>query len=259
VANQLQTVSCENDRRRTFSYQCVEPKVAKFLRGQAERLRRGTASSAIQIGKGLIVAKHYLNHGQFLRWVEQEVGIPSRTAQGYMRLANWASGKSATIAHLSPALLYLLSAPSTPVGFVDDILCRLEEGEELPVPGIRAELKALRAAARSDPAQRAPLIMDHAVDERSSRLAQICAHGYGPMHEVVSILLRYLPKEQFVRVRSILLSLAVTEDERLVQSIADAFESVDRAQKGLTTSRERSLVSTHHQKQVDSHQEMRAG
>ena len=252
MASQLQTKRCETDQRRMFCYEALDPKVAKFLRGQAERLRRCTATSAIQIGKGLIVAKHYLNHGQFLRWVEQEIGIPSRTAQGYMRLANWASGKSATIAHLPPTVLYLLSAPSTPGRFVDDVLCRFEAGKEVPLLGIRAELKALRAGARSGSRQDAAAIEDHAVDE-SIELAPLRACEEGAMHEIASILLRYLPDEQFVRVRSILLSRAVVEDEQLAQSIADAFESVGAAQTSYSLSAERPPPSRDRAQQVGLH------
>jgi hypothetical protein len=42
-----------------------------------------------------IAAKHYLSHGSFLRWVETEAGLPARTAQAYMQVAHWASGKNA--------------------------------------------------------------------------------------------------------------------------------------------------------------------
>lgn len=78
--------------------------VARFLQGQADRIRPQCASSIIQIGKALAEAKRHLSLGRFFQWVECEVG----TAQAYMRAANWASGKSATVAHLPPSALYLL-------------------------------------------------------------------------------------------------------------------------------------------------------
>ena len=88
-----------------FDYESVPLSVAKFLRGQADRIRRQCATSVIQIGKALLEAKRHLSHGGFLRWVECEVCIPVRTAQTYMRVANWASDKGATVAHLSPSAL----------------------------------------------------------------------------------------------------------------------------------------------------------
>ena len=82
-----------------FNYDSVSPTVAKFLKGQANRILRTSSSAVIQVGKDLIAAKHYLPHGSFLVWVENEVGMRTRTAQAYMRVAQWASGKSATVAH----------------------------------------------------------------------------------------------------------------------------------------------------------------
>jgi hypothetical protein len=102
-----------------LDYESLPLSVAKFLRGQADRIRRQCATSAIQIGKALLEAKRHLSHGRFLRWVECEVCIPVRTAQAYMRVANWASDKGATVAHLSPSALYLLSASGVSEEFAE--------------------------------------------------------------------------------------------------------------------------------------------
>ena len=56
---------------------------------------------AIAAGHGLNAAKRLLKHGQWLPWLREQVGIPERTAQNYMRLASHAAevmGKSATVA-----------------------------------------------------------------------------------------------------------------------------------------------------------------
>src|SRR5436305_1571476 len=98
LATQQISETKHNGSRRelSFDYSSLPPSVARFLRGQADRIRQHCASSIIQIGKALLEAKHHLSHGAFLPWVECEVGIPARTAQVYMRSANWAAGKSAT-------------------------------------------------------------------------------------------------------------------------------------------------------------------
>src|ERR1700712_4880530 len=102
-----------------FDYSSVSSPLANFLKGQADRIRRQCVTSIIQIGKALLEAKRHLSHGAFLLWVECEVCMPVRTAQAYMRVAQWASAqKTAVVAHLSPTILYLLSAPSTPEDFV---------------------------------------------------------------------------------------------------------------------------------------------
>src|ERR1700694_430544 len=133
-----------------FDYCSVAPPLASFLKGQAERIRRQCATSIIQIGKALFEAKRHLSHGAFLRWVEWEVCMPVRTAQACMRVASWATGKNAVVAHLSPTMLYLLSAPSAPEDFVTDILKRLEAGELIAPSVMRERLKALRSNKRLD-------------------------------------------------------------------------------------------------------------
>src|ERR1700730_6747762 len=127
-----------------FDYAVLSPSVEKFLRGQADRIRRQCASSIVQMGKALFEAKRHLSHGEFLRWVELEVGIPARTSQAYMRVAKWASGKSAAVVHLPPSALYVLSSSAVPEEFIIDVLERVEAGKQIPASAIRQELKALR-------------------------------------------------------------------------------------------------------------------
>jgi len=128
----------------TFDYASLPQSVARFLQGQADRIRRQCSSSIIQIGKALIEAKRHLSHGGFVQWVECEVGIPARTAQVYMRAASWASGKSATVAHLPPSALYLLSAPSAPEKFIEEILQRIDAGEHIAPSAMREQLKTFQ-------------------------------------------------------------------------------------------------------------------
>jgi hypothetical protein len=98
----------------------------------------------VNIGKDLIGAKRYLSHGAFLCWVEAEAGIPARTAQVYMQVAQWVGGKGATVAHLPLTALYLLSARSTPNEFAMDVLNRVQRGETVSLTSLREELKAVR-------------------------------------------------------------------------------------------------------------------
>lgn len=93
--------------RARFDYSDVQPTVARFLRGQADRIRQQCVTSIIQIGKALREAKRHLSHGAFLQWVEWEVCIPVRAAQAYMRVAAWAADKGAAVVHLTPTTLYL--------------------------------------------------------------------------------------------------------------------------------------------------------
>jgi hypothetical protein len=203
-----------------FDYGCVEGPAAKFLRGQAERIRRSVRNAIVLIGKDLILAKHYLSHGEFLRWVEDEIGIPSRTAQAYMRAAQWAEGKGRTVAHLPPTLLYILSAPSTPKDLIDAILERVEAGEQIEIPTVREELRKLRNFKDFKQFDR-----QTSADE-AGRCAPDPAAGSDDLPDIIEaikIIRLRLSDSDLARVRMIFTDQRVLHDPALSQKIATAF------------------------------------
>jgi Protein of unknown function (DUF3102) len=206
-----------------FNYSGVPSDVANFLKAQVHRIRRQAGMSIIHIGKDLIAAKHYLSHGAFLKWVEIEVGIPARTAQAYMQVAQWASHKSATVALLPPSVLYLLSAPRTPEFYKNDILRRVEAGERIALPAIREELKALRESRPEADLDELQTEREAAApDERSGPIAAE-AEVNAALERAVAILVRALSTEDFVQVRDMLTSRPVLEEPELAMKIAAAF------------------------------------
>jgi hypothetical protein len=212
----------ENDGRvgsLRFDYETVPSSVAKFLVGQADRIRRQCATSSIQIGKALLEAKHHLSHGGFLRWVECEAGLPVRTAQAYMRVANWTLDKGATVAHLSPSVLYLLSTTGVPEEFVADILIRAEAGEKVAPSVLREELKTFRI---NEQLKRfgAPQASDD--DLNWDSVATESETG-GAVAQLVAILVHGLSAADFARVRDIVTSNSVLSDPQLAQTLERAF------------------------------------
>ena len=201
----------------SFDYSGTPPDVARFLRGQAERIRLYAGKCIITIGRHLIGVKHYLPHGTFIRWVESEVGISARSAQGYMRAAEWAEGKSATIAHLSPSLLYILSRSSTPESLANDILKRVEAGEEIAVESLRSELRLARAAPRNP----RPRVVKLPEDEAHAALT-----------EAVSIMASGLCRSEFVRVKEAMTSTYVLGRADLPKLIMTAFSSTQARPSG---------------------------
>jgi hypothetical protein len=197
-----------------FDYSSVSPEVAKFLKGQAKKIIRTSANSIVQIGKDLIAAKHYLDHGAFLRWIESEIGIRARTAQAYMQVARWISGKSPTVAELPPSVLYLLSAPSTPERFMSDVLRRVDAGENVVLPIIRDELRALRKQRGSEPG-----------GEPCDRQHPDGSTGREALMEVVAILAQRLSQTEFARIRAIMTNESMLHDAALAENIALAFSS----------------------------------
>jgi hypothetical protein len=228
-----------------FDYSDVSSSVAKFLKGQADRICRSAGKSVIEIGKHLIGAKHYLSHGAFLRWVECEVGMPARTAQAYMQVAQWASGKNPAVALLPPTLLYLLSAPCTPHEFIVDVLKRAAAGEHISLPAVRGELKALREAKCDESQNEA--INGHrppAHRPRTESASKILDLGATVMG-AVAIMARGLSKSDFTRVQEILTSKSVLCDPDFTQKIEAAFRSVKEVMEPRRKLRSQALTPPH--------------
>jgi len=205
-----------------FDYESVPSSVAKFLRGQADRIRRQCASSIIQIGKALLESKRHLSHGGFLRWVECEAGIPVRTAQAYMRVASWASTKGATVAHLSPTALYLLSSSGVPEAFVLDILNRTDAGESIAPSVLREELRTFRSNHKGGGLELCA--EQDSSDDLKWQAVAAGSEASGAISELVAILVQALSAEAFARVRGILTSDIVLSDPRLPSILEREFD-----------------------------------
>jgi hypothetical protein len=98
-----------------FDYSGISPSTAADLQKQAELIKgliTKTTAGIIEIGRNLLAAKQHIEHGQFIDWVESEIGIADRTAQSYMAIARLAERKSATVALLPPTTAHRLAAKS---------------------------------------------------------------------------------------------------------------------------------------------------
>jgi Protein of unknown function (DUF3102) len=202
-----------------FDYGCVEPQVANYLKGEAKRIRHQYATSIVQIGKALIRAKHYLRHGQFIHWVDQQAGIQPRTAQSYMRVAQWIANKNAKVAHLPPTMLYILSARSTPSDYVINIMKMIDAGQDLPsLLVMRRELKSLCGGRRHEDGE-----FDTApTDEDDSQYATT----EGLVREAMELAAQNMSNNDFERFCEILTSSAVAPDTKLGEYIRLAFSSL---------------------------------
>src|SRR5580704_19487582 len=95
-----------------FDYSAIDADLASNLRRQATRIKKRIGKATqdlIDIGRDLLAAKKQLiDHGEFIGWVEIEVGISRRTAQAYMAVARLAEAKGAAIALLPPTVVHRL-------------------------------------------------------------------------------------------------------------------------------------------------------
>jgi hypothetical protein len=215
-----------------FDYRSVDPSVATFLRGQARRISQTNSRSIIQVGKDLLAAKHYLAHGAFANWVEEEVGIPARTAQVYMQVANWMTGKCATVALLPASVLYVLSAPSTPKQLVDDVLADISAGKHIAAASVRERVRAFRKGGHrrnaSIGAKRADSIVDVAEvdDARMGAIHDLRLDAEASVTELVRVLRDGLSARDFERVTRIFSSRSLRCDPGLGDAIYHAVATV---------------------------------
>ena len=96
-----------------FDYNTIAADLAEDLRSDAHRIyQRITKSTSdlIEIGRDLNAVKARLAHGQFVHWVESEIGIHPRSAQRYIQVADLADAKGDMVSLLTPAAAYRLSA-----------------------------------------------------------------------------------------------------------------------------------------------------
>lgn len=118
----------------TFDYSTLDASTATLAKSTAEtihRHQRRLVADLLDIGDDLIRVKDALGHGSFGAWLDYEFGWTERTAQRYMQAAAMLGAKSDTVSHLPPTVIYRLTAPSTPQHVRDDIVRRLDQGDEV--------------------------------------------------------------------------------------------------------------------------------
>jgi hypothetical protein len=130
-----------------FDYCGISPSLVSHLQAQAKLIKNliaKTTEGLIEVGRNLVAVKQRLNHGQFIDWVEIEVGIDKRTAQSYMAIARFAEAKGTTVALLPPTTAHRLAAISAPVEVVDHVLDRAINGEIVPDGQVKDMFKNAR-------------------------------------------------------------------------------------------------------------------
>ena len=115
-----------------FTYSDLPAPVAAELVAAAARIQARLTQQVrdiLETGHDLIEAKSKLQHGQFESWLNLSFNMTVRTAQRFIRAAEWAEGKNDTVSHLGAKSIYLLSAPSTPESAQRQVLDDLEAGK----------------------------------------------------------------------------------------------------------------------------------
>jgi hypothetical protein len=141
---------------RTFDYRTlpVSQEVRDELKAAAQHIRgvlKQTLAGVIAMGKQLAIAKRKLGHGYFLQWISAEFCLSDRTAENYIRAAEWCADKFETVSNLQPAAVYLLASSRTPESAKQDVMTRLQKGEEVTVGAVRVLVRHARAREKLEP------------------------------------------------------------------------------------------------------------
>lgn len=142
----------------------LAPSAALGLRAAADRIRtrlRRSVEDIIEIGRDLTAAKKTLGHGNFLPWIEGELGMREDTARNFMRVHK-RFGKSGSLPDLkiTHEALYLLAAPSTAPEVVEAAVAKADAGGKVgkaEVEEIKSRLKTEQNKARDLRADKAAL------------------------------------------------------------------------------------------------------
>jgi len=108
---------------------------ASEVRHLAQRIRSSLGSiaeEAIDIGRSLIRAKQLLGHGQFERWLQEDVGLKKSNANNYMRVAE-TFGKCPLNGHLGLTVMVKLSSSDVPEEAIEEVKQRVSGGEKVTV------------------------------------------------------------------------------------------------------------------------------
>jgi hypothetical protein len=128
------------------------------LRARAERIRARIAKTVediVDAGRELLAVKSSISRDQFIKWVEDEVGISQSTAYRWMSLARRPS--ILRLRNLTPDLAYALTAKDATPAIIATIASKSEAGEIVSVSAVKGMVAAVRCKrlqAKPEPRRR---------------------------------------------------------------------------------------------------------
>lgn len=136
-----------------FDYTALPVELAMTTRAAAERIKlrlKRTVEDIIEIGRELTAIKPSLD-GCFDDWFEKETGLDRSMAYKFMQVAEKFGALNYSTSALSPTVLYLLAAPSTPDAVVEQAIEQTEAGEKVTVALVKQwKDTALEAKQRAE-------------------------------------------------------------------------------------------------------------
>lgn len=134
-----------------FSYDSLPADSAKMIQEVSDRIKSRHSRLMQDIadtGNDLIQVKSNLNHGEFEAWLNLEFGMTARSAQKYMKAAQWMADKNELSSLLAPNVVYLLSAKSTPKKVERKVIEELKSGVRVAPRKVRHLIQEARIERR---------------------------------------------------------------------------------------------------------------
>jgi hypothetical protein len=154
--NPTQDASGEAPKKSAFDYKGVSNGNREKLLKIVERIKKGhdlELKAKAEIGKELLQAKVIFGHGNFGGWLQSEFQWSVKTANNYMSLAKNFIGKIATVTNMKLSTAYALVAESTPMEIRDELLTRVEAGENISREDVRKRVADSKVAGRKPAAK----------------------------------------------------------------------------------------------------------
>lgn len=112
---------------------------------EIKRNERRANEVIIEAGKHLLAVKELLPHGTWLDWLSVEFKMSQRTAYNMIGIAKRFGEKVATVATLTPSVLYLLAGDSVPEEAREEVIQRSQAGETVTKATAKAVIETHKA------------------------------------------------------------------------------------------------------------------
>lgn len=130
-----------------FDYSALAGEDQAVIHDAVQHIRGMQKLAILTVGQHLLRAKEVLPHGTFTAWAETELGMSDRTAQNYMRAAQFLEGKPESISALPPTIIYNLAARTASVEVVERVVAAARAGAPFGAADVKKELDSARFEA----------------------------------------------------------------------------------------------------------------
>ena len=136
-----------------FDYSVLDENISSYVYEKTatiKQLAKRMAEDTVNVGKALTEVKNVLEHDQYLRWLETEVGLSYYQANRFVNVAKSFEASEVKNLPISSTVLFVLGPSSVPQSARDEALDRAKQGEKISVK-LAEEIKDKHIAKDNTP------------------------------------------------------------------------------------------------------------